>query len=174
MRVEELKNLIIGYGNVDRQDDGVAWHILHELCKTLKYPCPSSFEEPFDIPGESLKIIFSLQLVPEVAEEVARFDRICFVDAHTGAIEEDLSFKKISPEFQGSPFTHHMTPQMCMKLAHQLYNAHAQAWLLSVRGYQFGFGNELSSRTQNLADKAVSHLTLWLTDLVSQQESSQF
>ena len=39
------KTLVIGYGNVDRQDDGAAWHILARLAKQL-----SELERPKRLP----------------------------------------------------------------------------------------------------------------------------
>ena len=41
------KSLIIGYGNPDREDDGVAWHILRALTVKLGLFSPSSYEDEF-------------------------------------------------------------------------------------------------------------------------------
>ena len=37
--------LVIGYGNIDRQDDGVAWHVLREVASRLKVNFPQTAGE---------------------------------------------------------------------------------------------------------------------------------
>ncbi|MRR38257.1 hypothetical protein EG829_27125, partial [bacterium] len=85
------KTLLLGYGNPDRQDDGVAWHVLHALAGRLGFPAPDSYEEDFPAAGNP-EFRFTLQLTPEMAEEIAAFERICFVDAHTGNIDIPVNF----------------------------------------------------------------------------------
>jgi len=41
------QTLVIGFGNPDRQDDGVAWHVLHALAIRMNLPAPDSYEEEF-------------------------------------------------------------------------------------------------------------------------------
>ncbi len=52
------KALILGYGNVDRQDDGAAWHILVGLCRKLGRPVPGSPDDEFQNPGSSPDLYF--------------------------------------------------------------------------------------------------------------------
>jgi Ni,Fe-hydrogenase maturation factor len=83
--------LIIGYGNFDRQDDGVAWHVLAEVARRLGCAVPLSPEEEFPPNGGKPDFIFELQLTPELAEAIAQYERVCFVDAHTGAVPHDVT-----------------------------------------------------------------------------------
>lgn len=153
--------LIIGYGNIDRQDDGVAWHILAEIAKLHGL-------EEFTTENESfrenawLHLMFELQLMPEMAELIANYERVCFVDAHTGNIDGDLSFNPIQPEYKPSAFTHHMSPETCLSLAMTLYQQEPEARLASVRGYEFEFGDSLSSKTTELAGLCVKEINAWL------------
>jgi hydrogenase maturation protease len=153
--------LILGYGNVDRQDDGVAWHVLAMLADRLGLAFPSSPEEEIQA-GQIPDLSFVLQLTPELAETIAQFRYVCFVDAHTGNIEEDLRLVVLSSGFQASPFTHHMTPSTCLALAETLYGQHPQAILVSIRGYEFGFKRGLSVKTETLAKQAVDLILNWL------------
>ncbi|MGB8252811.1 MAG: hydrogenase maturation protease [Anaerolineaceae bacterium] len=157
-----MKSLILGYGNPDRQDDGVAWTIVQNLATRLSLTPPSP-DEPVVADGNAdLTLAVALQLLPEMAELVAGHERVCFVDAHTGRVPEDLSIEKLDAQFQSSPFTHHLTPQTCLSLAQSLYSKTPEGLLVSVRGYEFGFSNDLSPRTRALADQAVDHILSWL------------
>ena len=156
------KQLIIGYGNPDRQDDGVAWHILKGVMERIGREGPDSFEEGLFPTGENPDFLFTLQLVPEIAETVAEYDRVCFVDAHTGNVEQDVNLESLSREFTQSPFTHHMTPQTCLHLVETIYKSKPEAILASVRGYEFAFSHTLSSRTSQLSLEAINRIVAWL------------
>ena len=153
--------LIIGYGNPDRQDDGVAWFILTRLAQELGRPLPT-MDEGFFPSQENPDLLFVLQLIPELAETIAAYQRICFVDAHTGNVAEEVNVVEVEAEYQRSPFTHHMTANTCLSLAKTIYGKNPQAILVSVRGYEFGFSHELSPATHQLAEKAVAQITDWL------------
>jgi len=156
-----LRTLILGYGNLDRQDDGVAWHILSALKKSLNLPFPEVIDEDFDSIEDNL-LVFQLQLTPEQAESIANFDRVCFIDAHTGAIPEDVRFDQLVPDFQHSPLTHHLTPNSLLSIIQTIYNKDIEAVLLSVRGYEFEFSQDLSERTKKLVSRAVKLIQEWL------------
>jgi len=158
-----LKNtILIGYGNPDREDDGVAWHILAALSARLGYPVPDLYRDGFEPQGKPIDLMFRLQLMPELAEIIAGYDRACFIDAHTGAVPEEVHVAQVDAQFQASPFTHHMTPETCLSIAKTLYGKSPEAVLVSVRGYQFGFSHTLSPRTASLAQAAVDRIWEWL------------
>lgn len=156
------RTLILGYGNADRQDDGVAWHILAGIARRLGRQAPPSPDDPFDPGDESPELWFALQLTPEMAETIAEFDRVCFVDAHTGSVAVDLHITPLAAQYQNSPLTHHMTPHTCLAFAETLYGNAPRAILVSVRGYQFGFLRTLSPQTAALAEQAVQEILNWL------------
>jgi hydrogenase maturation protease len=158
------RTLIVGYGNFDRQDDGVAWHVLVEVARRLGCAVPFSPEEEF-LPNDGKPdFIFELQLTPELAETIAQYERVCFVDAHTGAVPHDVNVSAIAAEFQASPLTHHLTPQALLTFAQTLYSARPEAILVSVRGYQFGFDRTLSPLTAQLAREAAEVVVKWVLD----------
>lgn len=154
--------LIIGYGNPDREDDGIAWHLLRRLAEHLGRPGPGPDNDGLDELGRSPDLVFVLQLLPEIAETLASYDYACFIDAHTGAYEEAIRFEPIEAAFQPSPFTHHLTPKTCLTLAQALYGHAPEGLVVSVRGYQFGFANTLSPETASLADQAFERIVAWL------------
>jgi hydrogenase maturation protease len=152
---------MIGYGNPDREDDGVAWHILRALTVNLGLSAPDSYNDEFP-PNDQLDFAFYLQLTPEMAEDIAAYERVCFVDAHTGQIPEPVRMIPVEAEFQRSPFTHHLTPQSLLSMSETLYQKKPEAVLLSVRGYRFLFTRELSAETAALVPEAVALIEDWL------------
>lgn len=156
-----MKTLFIGYGNPDRQDDGVAWHVLSGIANQLGLETSPAWEDPLPCSPE-IDFSFNLQLTPEMAEEVSSYDRVCFVDAHTGKIPENVQMVHITPEYQTSPFTHHLTAEMLLSMCESLYGKIPDSILISVRGYQFGFEVELSSFTSSLVNEAVERAVGWL------------
>lgn len=156
-----MRTLILGYGNRDRQDDGVAWHILLALKGALNLPNPELIAEDFDSNIDP-SLVFQLQLMPEQAEYLAEFDRVLFIDAHTGAVPEEVNWQDVSSAFQNSPLTHHMTPETLVSITEAIYNKKPEATLLSVRGYEFEFSQELSKKTGSLVDLALSRILEWL------------
>ncbi len=102
--------ILIGFGNIDRQDDGVAWHILARLSQRLGRETPSSEDGFWPGDEEYPHLLFALQLTPELAETLSDYLRVCFVDAHTGSVPHEVNLAPILAEYQPSPMTHHMTP----------------------------------------------------------------
>ncbi len=155
-----MKTLFIGYGNPDRQDDGIAWHVLQQTARRLGLPASDNWED--ELPAAAgLDFRFFLQLTPELAELAADFERVLFVDAHTGQVPEAVRLVELQPAFQASPFTHHLTPETLLSLCAALYGQAPQAALLSVRGYEFGFAQALSARTADLLPQAVGLALDW-------------
>ncbi len=157
--------LIIGYGNPDREDDGVAWHVLMALAEQYGIPVPEDYLDGLFPENSSLDLLTALQLTPEMAETIAEYDAVCFVDAHTGAMPEDLNIVSLKPIFQNSPFTHHMTPDSVLSIVKELYSKQPVALLVSIRGYSFTFAHQLSSLTQKHAEEAVKQISHWIDDL---------
>jgi hydrogenase maturation protease len=157
-----LKNLLIlGYGNPDREDDGVAWHILRALAIKLDLQAPESYEDEFS-ECEQIDFDFQLQLTPEMAEDIVAYPYVCFVDAHTGNIPEPVRLIEVESEFQASPFTHHLTPQSLMSMCETLYGKKPDAALLSVLGHRFLFTRQLSEETTALVPQALDLLWDWM------------
>jgi Ni,Fe-hydrogenase maturation factor len=180
-----IKILFLGYGNIDRQDDGIAWHILNllseqfgkeiRLIDSLGFsPTDSGVSESgSNILPESvsttqsgdilLDLTFTLQLAPEIAEFLSGYSEVCFIDAHTGSIPADIQFIDLESGFQASPFTHHLTPQSCLALTQTIFGHAPRGHLLSVRGFEFGFDQNLSVQADRLIHKAADRIFSWLS-----------
>lgn len=156
------KTLIIGYGNPDRQDDGVAWHILHGIADSFGLSVdPDSVSDLVQV-NKNLDLMYLLQLVPELSERISQYEQVCFVDAHTGDIPEQIRTVEILPKLRRSPFTHHLTPEMLLEICQAIYKKHPKALLVSVRGHEFEFSDKLSVLTSKLVPDAVRQILQWL------------
>lgn len=153
--------LILGYGNPDREDDGVAWHVLRALTVRLGREAPASYEDEFP-EFDQVDFVFQLQLTPEMAEEISAYPYVCFIDAHTGSIPEPVRLIDVESEFQASPFTHHLTPQSLLSMCETIYHKKPEAALVSVLGYRFLFTRQLSRETARLVPEAVEQVWGWM------------
>ena len=86
--------LIIGIGNADRQDDGVGWHILKNLADRLDQTVPEDPGEIVEVLTDKADLMFILQIYPELAETLSHYKRVCFVDAHTADIADEISWQR--------------------------------------------------------------------------------
>jgi len=155
--IKKEKTIILGFGNPDRGDDGVAWHVLTGIARHFdKTLILDAFVACTLKLSEQTYLWFNLQLIPEVAEELATYQNAIFIDAHTAEINKEIKIFPIEPEFQNSPFTHHLTAASCLSLAKTLYGQYPQSILVSIRGYDFGFSRVLSKKTRKLAEKAIN------------------
>ena len=158
----KAETLVIGYGNADRQDDGVGWHILKNLAEREGYQIPDDPGSPIEIEGKNIDLVFLLQIIPELAETISHYQRVCFVDAHTADIPEEISWIKLHPEYEKSPLTHHMSPKTVLSISATIYGAVPEAILVSVRGFSFEFSQELSPKTAALAQEATERIWSWI------------
>ncbi len=156
--------LIIGFGNADRQDDGVGWHIIHNLADRIHQTPPDDPGAAIEIEHETVNLLYILQIYPELAETLSHYRRVCFVDAHTGDIEEEIVWRQIEPAYEKSPLTHHMSPSTVLSISAMIYDNVPETYLLSVRGYDFQFNRALSPKTASLAETAAHKLWNWITN----------
>lgn len=157
-----MTTLVLGYGNPDRQDDGVAWHVLRELMKLYGASIPDSLDIETLDPSNDIFFNYQLQLLPELADELNKYDRAVFIDAHTGAIPNDIEIATISPSFQSSPLTHHLTINSLLYIAQTINPKIPETILVSIRGYEFKFSQQLSQKTKELVPIAVDRIHQWL------------
>jgi hydrogenase maturation protease len=149
------KILILGYGNPDRGDDGVAWHILKTLFSEQGKKTIDLFDVEVNPLTKNIDIWFNFQLLPEIADLIVKYEQALFIDAHTGEIKNNLNFVEIKPEYQNAPFTHHMTPASLLAVTESIHGVYPKSWLLSVRGYSFEFEQQLTAETFALSAEAV-------------------
>ena len=149
------KTIIIGYGNIYRSDDGVAFTVINELRRQLGQELLEEGDTGLDELKRENDSIFLLQLVPEIMELLAGYDKIIFVDAHVGSDLEELNCSPVEAQYVSSSFTHHMTPAALLAFLKTMYQCEPQAHLVSICGCDFDFKRTLSPKVQALVQPAV-------------------
>ncbi|HYA13341.1 MAG TPA: hydrogenase maturation protease [Syntrophales bacterium] len=152
------RTLVIGYGNIDRADDGVAYYVINALRQRLGQEMLKEDFTGLDELGAEIDSIFLVQLAPELIDVLALYHRIIFVDAHVYDNVDNLYCIPVFPEYTPSTFTHHMTPPILLALLKSIYRQEPEGHLVSIRGYDFDFHRDLSEDTRDLVDPAVDHI----------------
>lgn len=142
MQKEIKKVILVGFGNEFRSDDGLGIKLLDLL---------------EDDRINKLKVE---ELTFDLVEELKDFDIVIFVDA---AIEgDDINFKKIEKTSKFSPLTHHMSPEELLIWCEEINKKSYEFYLLSIRGYDFDFGEEISQDGKKNLIKAKEFLLSFL------------
>jgi hydrogenase maturation protease len=153
-----MRTLVIGYGNPSRRDDGVALAIINGLRQRLGLPHLEGNQDGFDDLGHTVDTLFLQQLMPELAETLAGYERVIFLDAHVGVIPELIRRVEIDANADRAMVSHHVKPGGLVEIARRLYGHAPQAELISVRGFDFDFGEELSPATAEAAQTVIEEL----------------
>jgi len=69
---------------------------------------------------------------------------------------------KLSPIYEKSPLTHHMTPKTVLSITNTIYDQVPEAILVSVQGTKFGFERKLSPRTEKFTQVAADKIWEWV------------
>jgi hydrogenase maturation protease len=134
---EKTKFLLIAYGNEYRADDGIGQFILQKI-------------------GINVDKKYINELTLDLVEDIKDYENVVFIDA---SIEGDpVNLRKIEPENKTSPLSHHLPPERILYFVNLLYKKNPQIYLLSVRGYDFDFKNEISPRAIENAMKGIEKL----------------
>ena len=136
-------NLVIGYGNPDRQDDGVAWHILCALAREKGYPSPFTYEDEFPA-NDGLDFAFFLQLTPEMAERISQARTVFFIDASVEAPKE-VQVRKLEPNPTCQVMAHAADPRTMLALARDVYGHCPEGWWVTIPARRMGIGDDLST-----------------------------
>ena len=139
--------LIIGFGNMLRSDDGVGPYVARALA-TQGY---DAIEAP--------------QLLPEMAERIARFARVIFVeiDARAAALADlapgEIVVARVAGEPAAFSSTHFAsTPGSLLDLVKQLYGAEPEAILVGIGPASLEIGEQLSPAVESAAEKAIEEI----------------
>ena len=122
---------IAGFGNIDRQDDGVGIVLAARIAEWLN-----------NKHGNDIKLSLEHQLLPELAEELKGIDLAIFVDADMQQYENGWNIAEVrsSPNIEGLNM-HSMGPAWLLQLSEQLGTPPRHALSLSVSGVGFDFSN---------------------------------
>jgi len=159
------KILIVGIGNPGRRDDAVGLYVVNAINRDLgRQPVGEevAFRGGEVQAGDGVGTVFVQQLGPEIVDVVKDYDLVIFVDAHTGAYEEEIREVEVVPAYDVSAFSHHLEPSAVLALSGMLYGHVPRGIALSVRGYDFDFGPNLSDATKKLADRAIERIRTFI------------
>ena len=125
--------LIFTYGNPSRGDDALG-PAMHDMLS----------QNPLE--GVELQTDFQLQI--EHALDLEGRDFILFIDASINS-PEPFELKRLTVQKDDSYTTHAMSPSSLLSVYRQIKACEPpQAWLMTIRGYEFGLGKPLSLGAQ--------------------------
>jgi len=157
-----IRTLVIGYGNLDRQDDGVAHAIVGGLRRRLGQAPLAEGETGLEQLDGQADSILVLQLTPELLDVALDYEQLVFVDAHVRPDAEKVHCTPVGAEYAPAAFTHHMTPAMFLALLQALHQHQPAGHIVSVRGHSFDFERKLSPATQASVQPAVDKIVALL------------
>jgi hydrogenase maturation protease len=153
-----IRTLVIGFGNLDRADDGVAFHVVNAFRLRLGQAALDEDNTGLEELGSVVDSVFIGQLVPEMIDLLDDYDRVIFVDAHVDPALDDLYCAAVSPDEAGLTFTHHMSPATLLAFFKALNGRDLDGHLVSIRGLNFDFHRDLSIETLTLVEPAVERI----------------
>ena len=74
------RTLVIGFGNIDRADDGAAFFVINALRRRLGQNPLNEDETGLEELGAKIDSVFLSQLTPELLETLAGYQQVIFVD----------------------------------------------------------------------------------------------
>lgn len=128
--------LMIGYGNPLRSDDAIGQHMAQMMEQCLK--------------PETVQVITTYQLTPELVEPIQRAELVVFIDARVGQRPGKVVWENVKPEISTGAFTHHVTPGTLLGAADVLYAAKPEGILISIVGADFDYGSDLSDQLKRM------------------------
>ncbi|MFO7765117.1 MAG: hydrogenase maturation protease [Pelovirga sp.] len=149
--------LIIGYGNVLREDDGAGFHLASRLAT--------------DLSPRLVRVLAVHQLTPELALELAAKDveRVLFVDARRSQ-DKPVVMRPLDPPAAVGSCGHQFAPELLLQMTHSLYGHSAKGWLLTLTARQMSVGDTLSESTQSAIFTADILIKKLVTATVVQQK----
>jgi len=142
---------IFGYGNDSRMDDGVAFVLAPLISEYLE--------------GRGHRVILSLehQLLPEAASDLETADFAIFVDASMETTPEGFQIRSVAArEILEGLNLHTVGPDWILAMGLRIHGRVPEAWLVTVEGDQFDFGDELTPACAKRAERVLhAFRALW-------------
>lgn len=125
------KLLLFGYGNPGRGDDGLGLDLIERIAQL----------NLADVECQN-----DMQLQVEHVTDLAGCDQALFIDADVFCADP-FKFSEIRAEKNGSYTSHAMNPSALLHAYQRVYGVDGPpAFLLRIRGYDFGLGDSLSDQ----------------------------
>jgi hydrogenase maturation protease len=147
MKRQPASTLIFTWGNPSRGDDALG---------------PRIYDRLLQQPVVDIDLLTDFQLQIEHAVDLENRRRVLFVDASTSATPPYV-FYRLQARQDASYSTHAVSPQSLLAIYEKINHQPAPpAYMLSVRGYHFDLGAELS----NTASDNLIQATSFIAELV--------
>ena len=140
--VIETQCLVIGYGNTLRGDDGVGPRVA-EAVGHLRLP--------------GVRTLICPLLTPELADPIARAEKVIFVDAAVDA-PQSLRWRKLEPSKTSQLMAHAADPRTLLALARDVFGHVPEAWWLTIPTVDLGFREDFSPEVQQRFAEAVAKI----------------
>ncbi len=152
--------LVIAYGNTLRRDDGAGIGLASILVKQWR------------VCGLAVRYVVVPQLTPELTVEIAdhAVAGVVFVDAaqvvNTAQAEpHTIKIQTIQLDLATPAISHYLDPAGLLLYAHLLEGCSAPAWLVSVPGVDFGYGEGFSQSVHVLLRDAPQLALAFLAEI---------
>ena len=133
--------LVIGYGNSLRGDDGAG-------------PCIVEWVERQNWPD--VTTISAQQLFPEMAEEIALYERVIFVDAAAATVDA-IGLQPVT-EASDRLMAHRCSPGSLMRMVRELYSRQPHAFVYTIPARCFDLCTDFSPLTRDCLKDACKAL----------------
>ncbi len=130
---EEDKILVLGIGNIGRQDDGLGWLFLDYLQKA-------------NFGNMDLEYRYQLQI--EDAELICNYKSVIFVDATKENTKKGFYYRASEASDKHSFSTHELCPETVLFLTNNLYQHQPKAFILGIQGYNWELELGLSEKAK--------------------------
>lgn len=132
--------LLIGIGNVGRNDDGLAWKFLDQFKDSI----PDDWE-----------CIYRYQLNVEDADLIGNYDMVVFVDASNEKLRRGYAMEECfaAPGFEYT--THALNPCTVLALCNNLYQMKPKTFVLKIQGHEWDLKEGLSEHASINLEKAI-------------------
>lgn len=148
-----MRNIIvIGYGNIHRGDDGVGALAAHALESSGN--------------NSKARIITSVQLGPEHADDIQSSSCVIFIDASADDAPGVIRVRRIEPDtYMPLVFSHHMHPASLLSFTRAVYGQCPEAYLVTAGGKDFSHTELLSEEVKSSFDSLVGTVALLAVSL---------
>ncbi len=134
--------LVYGFGNPGRQDDGLGILLAEKWEVWAK-------KHGID----HIDFEYNYQLNIEDAHTISEYENVIFLDASVEDIE-DIKLSRVVPTEKTEFTMHAMHPGFILHLCQNLYDKAPNTYLLSIKGYEFEFNEEISREAEENLEMA--------------------
>ena len=136
--------LIFTYGNPSRGDDALG---------------PAMFKMLEESPLDNVDLLTDFQLQIEHALDLKQREYILFIDAGIDC-KAPYEMQQLHAVKDDSYTSHAMSPASVLAVYQQVFHsAPPPAFLLTIKAYEFGLGQDMSNAAKNNLSQAYDHLT---------------